>query len=361
MLFELLPPLDAYSQFFNIFRYITVRAAFAGGTAFLLSLMLGPLLIRRLRALSIGQAIREEGPQSHQKKAGTPTMGGVLIVATVVLATLLWANLRNHFVWIQLFATVGFAWVGFIDDRAKVLKNHNLGLTARGKMLWLIAIATIAAVWMFALSTQGIFITELYFPFFKDWHPDLGVYYIPLAILVLLSTTNAVNLTDGLDGLAIGSSGIAFATYTLIAYVSSHADFVQYLEIPHIVASGELAVFGAAMVGACLGFLWFNAHPADVFMGDTGALALGGALGAMALMTGHPMLLVIVGGLFVIEALSVIIQVGSFRTRGKRVFRMAPIHHHFELEGWHESKVIIRFWIAALLFAILALSTFKLR
>jgi len=361
MLFELLTPLDSYNQIFNLFRYITVRAALAGASAFLLSLLLGPILIRRLRAMSIGQSIREEGPESHQKKAGTPTMGGVLIVATVTISTLLWADLSNSFVWIQLFATVGFALVGFIDDRAKVLKNHNLGLSARGKMGWLITVALIASVWMYSLSPDGTFTTELYFPFFKEWHPDLGIFYIPFAILVLLSTTNAVNLTDGLDGLAIGSSGIAFATYTLIAYVSSRADFVVYLEIPHIVASGELTVYGAAMAGACMGFLWFNAHPADVFMGDTGALALGGALGAMALMTGHPLLLLIVGGLFVIEALSVIIQVGSFRLRGKRVFRMAPIHHHFELEGWHESKVIIRFWIAAMLFAILALSTFKLR
>ncbi|MDJ0841428.1 MAG: phospho-N-acetylmuramoyl-pentapeptide-transferase [Acidobacteriota bacterium] len=361
MLFELLTPLDEYISFFRVFRYITVRAALGGVTAFLLSLLIGPILIRKLRDLSIGQTIREEGPQSHHKKAGTPTMGGVLIVCTVLAGTLIWADLSNPFIWVQMFATLGFAFVGFVDDRAKVLKNHNLGLSARGKMLWLIGVAGVTSVWMFLLSRQGVFITEIYFPFFKEFHPDLGIFFILFALLVLLSTTNAVNLTDGLDGLAIGSSGIAFGTFTLIAYVSSHADIAGYFVIPHIISSGELAVFGASMAGACLGFLWYNAHPADIFMGDTGALALGGALGTMALLTGHPLLLVIVGGLFVMEALSVIIQVISFRTRGKRVFRMAPIHHHFELKGWHESQVIIRFWIIALLFSILALSTFKLR
>lgn len=361
MLLELLTSLDRYIGFFNVFRYITVRAALAGVTAFILSLILGPMLIRKLQQMSIGQSIREEGPKSHQSKAGTPTMGGVLIVGTVVLSTVLWADWRNGFIWPQLFATVAFGAVGFIDDRAKILKNQNLGLSARGKMFFLLSAAVITAGWMYWLSSQQLFITEIYFPFFKDFHPDLGLLFVPFAVLVLLSTSNAVNLTDGLDGLAIGSSGIAFATYSLIAYVSSHIDFSGYFDIAHIAAAGELTIFGAAMAGAALGFLWFNAHPAEVFMGDTGALALGGALGAMALLTGHPLLLVIVGGLFVMEALSVIIQVGSFKLRGKRVFKMAPIHHHFELLGWHESKVIIRFWVVALLFSIFALATFKLR
>lgn len=348
-------------SFFNVFRYITVRSALAGATAFLMSLILGPMLIRYLKRASIGQSIREEGPESHQSKAGTPTMGGVLILVTVLIACLLWADLSNQFLWIQIFTTMGFAAVGFVDDRAKILKQQNLGLSARGKMAFLIIISLIVGTWMYYLASQGMFLTEIYFPFFKNFHPDLGIWFIPFAMLVLLATSNTVNLTDGLDGLAIGASGIAFATFTLIAYVASHVEMSSYLDIPHLSNCGELAVYGAAIVGACLGFLWHNAHPAEVFMGDTGALALGGALGSLALLTGHPLLLVLVGGLFVIEGLSVILQVTSFRLRGKRIFRMAPIHHHFELKGWHESQVIIRFWIISLLFAILALSTFKLR
>ena len=361
MLYALLQLLQDDISFFNVFNYITVRGALGGATAFLSSLWLGPIMIRRLQAMSIGQSIREEGPESHQKKSGTPTMGGVLILASVLGGTLLWADLNNPFVWVQLFATVGFAGVGVLDDLSKVMKNRNLGLSPRGKMGWLMVVAAITACWMYYLATRGVFLTELYFPFFKNFHPDLLYFFIPFAILVLLCTSNAVNLTDGLDGLAIGASGIAFATFTLIAYISSRANFATYFDIPHILATGELTVFGASMAGACLGFLWFNAHPAEVFMGDTGALSLGGSLGTMALLTGHPLLLVIVGGLFVGETLSVILQVGSYRLRGKRIFRMAPIHHHFELKGWHESKVIIRFWIISLLFSILALSTFKLR
>lgn len=361
MLWKLLIALSEDVSFFNVFRYITVRSALGGATAFVLSVVLGPVLIRYLRNASIGQSIREEGPQSHQIKAGTPTMGGVLIIGTLLVSCLLWADLSNRFLWIQLFATLGFAFVGFIDDRAKILRKKNLGLTARGKMAWLLLISGIVGGGMYMLSLQGNFITELYFPFFKNFHPDLGIFYIPFAMFILLGTSNAVNLTDGLDGLAIGSSAIAFATYTLIAYVTSHVEWSSYLNIPHMVQTGELAVYGFTLVGACLGFLWHNAHPAEIFMGDTGALALGGALGTMALLTGHPLLLAIVGGLFVMEALSVILQVGSYKFRGKRLFKMAPIHHHFELKGWHESQVIIRFWILAMLFSILALSTFKLR
>ncbi len=361
MLYKLLIELTDTFSFFNVFRYITVRSALAGATAFALSLLLGPILIRKLKAFSIGQSIREEGPKSHQKKAGTPTMGGLLIVFSVLAATLIWADPTNPFVWVQLFATLSFALVGFVDDLAKVLRRRNLGLTVKGKAFWLLLTSAVLGVWMVALSNQGLFITEIYFPFFKNFHPDLGWLFVPFAMVVLFGGSNAVNLTDGLDGLAIGASGIAFGAYTLIAYVSSHANIAEYLDIPHILSSGELAIFGASMAGACAGFLWYNAHPAEVFMGDTGSLSLGGSLGVMALLTGHPLLLIVVGGLFVIEVLSVILQVGSFRMRGKRVFRMAPIHHHFELKGWHESKVIIRFWILSLLFAILALSTFKLR
>ncbi|MCB1050142.1 MAG: phospho-N-acetylmuramoyl-pentapeptide-transferase [Acidobacteria bacterium] len=345
----------------NVFRYITVRSAAAASTAFLLSLILGPGFIRWLKSLSFQQHVREEGPKSHHAKSGTPTMGGILILISVVVPTLLWADLANSFVWIALLAAVGFGGIGFIDDYAKITKRQNLGLSARAKMLGLLGISAILGLWMYWQAKQGSFTTQLYFPFFKNFHPELGIWFVPFSIFVLLATTNAVNLTDGLDGLAIGSSGIAFATYTAIAYVSSHANIAAYLDIPHILPAADLAVFGAATCGACIGFLWFNAHPAEVFMGDTGALALGGTLGCMALMTGHPLLLAIVGGLFVLETLSVILQVTSYRWRKKRIFLMAPIHHHFELKGWHESKVIIRFWIISLLLALLAVSTFKLR
>lgn len=361
MLYLFLVQFADSSIFFNVFRYITVRSALAGSTAFIFCLVLGPSLIRKLKVMSYGQAIREEGPESHQKKAGTPTMGGVLILGAVLLSTVLWVDINNSFVWLQLFAMTGFGLVGFVDDFAKVTKKQNLGLSARGKMALLLLIAGIAAGWMMYLARLGFFHTELYFPFFKELHPELGWFFLPFAMFILIGASNAVNLTDGLDGLAIGSSGIAFATYTLIAYLAGHAKIAGYLDIPHILPAAELTVFGAAMCGACMGFLWHNAHPADVFMGDTGALALGGALACMALLTGHPILLAIVGGLFVIETVSVIMQVGSYKVRRKRIFLMAPIHHHFELKGWHESKVIIRFWIFSILLAILALSTFKLR
>lgn len=361
MLYQLLVQLTDNWSFFNVFRYSTVRAALAGSTAFLITVYMGPAFISKLKSFSIGQSIREEGPKSHQKKAGTPTMGGVLILGALLTGVLLWADWSNPFVWVQLFATVCFGLVGVIDDAAKVMKRKNLGLSAKGKMALLFVVALIVAVWMYFLAQKGHFTTELYFPFFKNLHPDLGIFFIPFAIFILLAATNAVNLTDGLDGLAIGISGIAFVTYTIFAYVTANIHMAEYLAIPHIVAAYELVVFGAAMAGACLGFLWHNAHPADVFMGDTGALLLGGALGTMAILTAQPLVLVIVGGLFVVETLSVILQVGSYKFRKKRIFLMAPIHHHFELKGWHESKVIIRFWIISILLAIMALSTLKLR
>lgn len=361
MLYNLLYSLSDHWTVFNVIRYITFRSAASAATAFFLCLLLGPTVIRRLRQMSVSQSIREEGPSTHQTKAGTPTMGGLLIILAVIVPTLLWTDLANPFVWVQVTATLGFGLVGFFDDYAKVVKKQNLGLRAKAKMVFLLAVSVGVAVWMYALAQKGVFLTELVFPFFKEFHPDLGWWFIPFAVLVLLGTSNAVNLTDGLDGLAIGSAGVSFATFTIIAYLASHAKLADYLDIPHILAASELVVFGAAMCGASLGFLWYNAHPAEVFMGDTGALALGGALGTMALLSGHPILLVFVGGLFVIEALSVILQVGSYKVRKKRIFRMAPIHHHFELKGWHESKVIIRFWIVAVLMALIVLSTFKLR
>lgn len=361
MLYEFLFSFSDVWSVFNVFRYITFRSALAAATAFVICLAIGPWIISRLQRLSIRQAIREEGPSSHRAKAGTPTMGGVLILSAVIVATLAWADMENPFIWVMLMAAVGFGMVGFVDDLSKVLAKRNLGLSARGKMGFLLFVALVLALWMFYLVQKQAFISELYFPFFKEFHPDLGLLFIPFAMLVMLGTSNAVNLTDGLDGLAIGSSGIAFASFTLIAYLAGHARMAIYLDIPHIVAASELVVFGAATCGAALGFLWFNAHPAEVFMGDTGALALGGTLGCMALLTGHSLLLIVVGGLFVLEAASVILQVVSYQWRGKRLFRMAPLHHHFELKGWHESKVIIRFWIVALLCSLLALSTFKVR
>ncbi|CAM2006225.1 phospho-N-acetylmuramoyl-pentapeptide-transferase [Acanthopleuribacter pedis] len=361
MLFYLLAPYADLYSIANFFSYITVRSALAGATAFLLCLLLGPMVIRKLRALSIGQEIREEGPRSHQKKAGTPTMGGVLILTAVLFSTLFWANLANPMVWIQIFATVGFGAVGAVDDLSKVLKRRNLGLTAKRKFALLTLVGALVAVAMMYLALQGDFTTKLYLPFFKNIHPEMALLFLPFAMIVLLGSSNAVNLTDGLDGLAIGASGVAFSTYTVIAYLTSHITMANHLAIPHVPLTGELVVYGAAMAGGCMGFLWHNAHPADVFMGDTGALSLGGALGTMALLTTHSVLLVIVGGLFVIEALSVILQVASFKWRKKRIFLMSPIHHHFELKGWHESKVIVRFWMVSILFAILALSTLKLR
>ncbi len=361
MLYRLLFPLAARFPVFNVFRYITFRTAMSAVTALALALLLGPAMIRRLRQAQIGQSIREEGPRSHLAKAGTPTMGGLLILLAVVSATLLWMDLSNRFVWIALATLVGVGAVGFADDWTKVTKRRSLGLTGRGKLVpqFLVAFAVAFAIQQWA--GHGAISTVITLPFLKRVLPDLGVLYIPFVALVVVGSSNAVNLTDGLDGLATGAVGIAAGTYALLAYVTGNAVAARYLQIPFIPQSGELAVFCGALVGASLGFLWFNCHPADVFMGDVGALPLGAAIAAVAVMTKQEVLLAIVGGLFVIEALSVIIQVASFKTTGRRVFKMAPIHHHFELLGWAESRVIIRFWILAILFAVLGLSTLKLR
>ena len=361
MLYRLLFPLAARFPVFNVFRYITFRTAMSAVTALALALLLGPAMIRRLRQAQIGQSIREEGPRSHLAKAGTPTMGGLLILLAVVSATLLWMDLSNRFVWIALATLVGVGAVGFADDWTKVTKRRSLGLTGRGKLVpqFLVAFAVAFAIQQWA--GHGAISTVITLPFLKRVLPDLGVLYIPFVALVVVGSSNAVNLTDGLDGLATGAVGIAAGTYALLAYVTGNAVAARYLQIPFIPQSGELAVFCGALVGASLGFLWFNCHPADVFMGDVGALPLGAAIAAVAVMTKQEVLLAIVGGLFVIEALSVIIQVASFKTTGRRVFKMAPLHHHFELLGWAESRVIIRFWILAILFAVLGLSTLKLR
>ena len=361
MLYWLLYPLATRFPILNVFRYITFRTAMSAVTALAVALVLGPAMIRYLRRAQIGQSIRAEGPKTHLTKAGTPTMGGLLILLAVVSATLLWMDLSNRFVWIALATLVGVGAVGFADDWTKVTRRRSLGLTGRGKLVpqFLVAIAVAFAIEQWA--GHGAFSTVITFPFLKKLLLDLGVLYIPFVALVVVGSSNAVNLTDGLDGLATGAVGIAAGTYALLAYVTGNAVAARYLQIPFIPQSGELSVFCGALVGASLGFLWFNCHPADVFMGDVGALPLGAAIAAVAVMTKQEILLAIVGGLFVLEALSVIIQVASFKSTGKRVFKMAPLHHHFELMGWAESRVIIRFWILALFFAVLGLSTLKLR
>jgi phospho-N-acetylmuramoyl-pentapeptide-transferase len=361
MLYWLLYPLASSVPAFNVFRYITFRSAMSAVTAMLVALTLGPPMIRWLKRAQVGQSIREEGPKSHLAKAGTPTMGGLLILLAISTATLLWMDLSNQFVWIALGTLLCVGAVGFADDYVKFSKHRNLGLTGRGKLIpqFLVALAVGWAIEQWA--SHGAFSTVITFPFLKKLLIDLGILYIPFVAVVVVGSSNAVNLTDGLDGLAIGAVGIAAGTYAVLAYVTGNAVAARYLQIPFIPQSGELAVFCGALVGASLGFLWFNCHPADIFMGDVGSLPLGAAIAAVAIMTKQEILLVIVGGLFVLEALSVIIQVFSFKTTGKRVFRMAPIHHHFELAGWAESRVIIRFWILAILFAVVALSTLKLR
>jgi phospho-N-acetylmuramoyl-pentapeptide-transferase len=361
MLYHLLYPLHDRIALFNVFRYLTFRGAAAIVTALLLSWLLGPRFIAWLRRMSVGQNIREVGPQAHQVKAGTPTMGGVLILFSVVVATLLWADLTSIYVWLATLVTTAFGVIGFIDDYIKVKQRRNLGLTARAKFWLQVAAAAGLGIALLFLPSQYRFNPTLVFPFFKQVMLNLGYLYIPFVVVVLVGASNAVNLTDGLDGLAIGSTSIAAATYAIFTYIAGNRVIANYLQIPHVPGVGEVAVFCGALVGAGLGFLWYNSHPAEVFMGDVGSLSLGAAIGSVAVLAKQEILLVLVGGLFVLEAMSVIIQVASFKLRGKRVFRMAPLHHHFELSGWAEPKVIVRFWILSILFALLSLSTLKLR
>ena len=358
MLYYLLYPLHTKFSVLYVFRFITFRTIYATITALMISFIFGPWLIDKLSSLQIGQSIRKVGPESHFKKEGTPTMGGMLILLAIVLPTLLWADLRNLYVWLTLMVTVGFGIVGFLDDYRKVKKRNSDGLSARQKMFWLLLIALAAAV---VLYVYPPFNTLLAVPFFKGVRPDLGWFYIPFAVFVIVGTGNAVNLTDGLDGLAIGPMIIASGTYLLFAYLAGNFRLADYLQISSVQGAGELSVLCGAMVGAGLGFLWFNSYPAQVFMGDVGSLSLGGALGTIAVITKQEIVLVIVGGIFVVEALSVIFQVTSFRLYGRRIFRMAPLHHHFELKGWPEPKIIVRFWIISILLALVALSTLKLR
>ena len=365
MLYYLLPPLESapYLGVLNVTRYITFRTAAASLTALFISLVLGPWMIRKLRDFQIGQVIRQEGPQSHRAKAGTPTMGGLLILSSALVPTLLWADLANPYIWIAVLATAGFGMVGFTDDYLKLVRRSHHGLLPRYKLGGQLVIALGVGIAILILSEQNppLYNTRLIFPFFKNLIPDLGWAYVPFAAFILTAWSNAVNLTDGLDGLAISTFGVAAATFTALAYVTGHAVLADYLLLVRFPPAGELTIFCGALVGASLGFLWYNSYPAEIFMGDVGSLALGGALGTVAILIKQELLLVIVGGVFVMEAGSVVIQVASFKLTGKRVFKMAPLHHHFELLGWSEPKVIFRFLILAVIFALFSLTTLKLR
>jgi phospho-N-acetylmuramoyl-pentapeptide-transferase len=359
MLYHLLYPLHTSFSGFNVFRYITVRSVGGALTAFLLMIVLGPPFIRALRRLQIGQVVRDDGPATHLSKQGVPTMGGVLILAVMTVSTLLWARLDNSMVWLLLVVTLFFGVIGGIDDLKKVRKQNTKGLSPRGKLI--LQIIGASAVGLFVLLHPG-FDGRLSVPFFKNLHPDLGWFYIGFAVLVIVGASNAVNLTDGLDGLVTGPTVISGSVYLVFSYLAGHAALANYLQITFVPGAGELAVFCGTLVGACLGFLWFNAYPAQIFMGDVGALALGGALGSVAIIIKQEILLAIVGGIFVLEALSVILQVGYFKmTKGKRIFLMAPFHHHFEKQGWHEAKVVARFWIVSIILGLAALATLKLR
>ncbi len=362
---------------FRIFRFLTTRTAFASLTALLIALFIGPYVIQKLREFQIGQYIREDGPKSHQKKSGTPTMGGLLIVIAILLPTILWSDPTDPFVWIVVFSTLAFGAIGFADDYIKVVNRRNLGLTARAKLMGQGLAAAAVAIALVALTQFRMFSTQLTVPFIKTWRPDLlwhlwpanlphlgllaYVPFIAFVVFVLMGSSNAVNLTDGLDGLAIGCTLIAAGALTVLTYVSGHVVFADYLELQRMPMVGELTVFCGSMVGASIGFLWYNAHPAEIFMGDVGSLALGGAIGTVAVIIRQELLLPFIGGIFILEAISVVLQVGSYKLRKKRIFKMAPLHHHFEQLGWNESKVIARFWILALVFALFALTTLKLR
>ena len=374
--FLLYEQLYRYVSPFRVFRYTTFRTGFASLTALFLCIALGPWLINRLRQFQIGQYIREEGPQSHQKKAGTPTMGGVLIIISIVIPTVLWADLRYPYIWIALVALMGYGWIGFLDDYAKVTKQRNLGLSGKRKLVYQFGLAFALAAGLLYLRSHGEYSTAVNIPFAKQFQPSLlidslmhspwtyalGVlpFCIVLALIVVFMS-NAVNLTDGLDGLAIGLTVIAAGALTVLTYVGSHVELAQYLQLARNPRSSELTVFCGAMTGASIGFLWYNAHPAEIFMGDVGALGLGGAMAVVAVLIKQEVLLLFIGGIFILEAISVVLQVGSFKLRGKRIFKMAPLHHHFEQIGWQESKVIARFWIAGLVLALFALTTLKLR
>jgi phospho-N-acetylmuramoyl-pentapeptide-transferase len=361
MLYHLLISFYPQVSVLNVTRYITFRTAAASITALAISLVLGPWLISRLRTFQIGQVIRHEGPQSHRAKAGTPTMGGILILAAALVPTLLWADLTNPYVWVAVVTTAAYGAIGFLDDYLKVTRRSSGGLAPRYKLGLQVVVALALGLVLMWLAQRNLYNTRLIFPFFKQLIPDLGWFYVPFAVFVLVAWSNAVNLTDGLDGLAISVFAVAAACLTALAYVTGHREFAEYLLLVRFAPAAELTIFCGALVGASLGFLWYNAHPAEVFMGDVGSLALGGALATVAILIKQELLLVLVGGVFVLEAVSVVLQVCSFKLTGKRVFRMAPLHHHFELIGWQEPKVIARFLIVAIVFALFSLTTLKLR
>ncbi|HKB11302.1 MAG TPA: phospho-N-acetylmuramoyl-pentapeptide-transferase [Vicinamibacterales bacterium] len=362
MLFHLLYPFHTQISVLNVTQYITFRTAAASLSALLMSLALGPWMVRKLREFQIGQVIRQEGPQTHRPKAGTPTMGGLLILTASLVPTLLWADLRNVYVWIAVITTAGFGAIGFADDYLKIVRRSHYGLLPRYKMGFQVLVGVTVGVVLLVLTREGLYNTRLVFPFFKRLIPDLGWAYVLFAAFVLTAESNAVNLTDGLDGLAISIFAIAAGAYTALAYVTGHRVFAEYLLLVRFPPAAELTVFGGSLVGASLGFLWFNSYPAEIFMGDVGSLALGAALGIVAILIKQELLLPIVGGVFVLEALSVVLQVGYFKASGgRRLFKMAPLHHHFELIGWSEPKVITRFVIVGVIFALSALATLKLR
>ena len=360
MLVWLAEYLVRYETVFNAISYITVRAILALLTALFISLWIGPKVIKHLQILKFGQEVRNDGPESHFAKKGTPTMGGVMILFSIGVSTLLWANLANPYIWVCLFVLFGYGAIGFVDDFRKITRKNTDGLIARWKYFWMSVVALVAILWLYWLG-HDTDATRLVIPFFKDIMPQLGLLYIVLSYFVIVGTGNAVNLTDGLDGLAIMPTALVAGAFALIAWATGNVNFAEYLHIPYIKYSSEVVVFCTAIVGAGLGFLWFNTYPAQVFMGDVGSLALGGALGVVAILVRQEFLLVIMGGVFVVEALSVILQVGSYKLRKQRIFRMAPIHHHFELKGWPEPRVIIRFWIISLMLVLMGLVTLKLR
>ncbi|RJQ41741.1 MAG: phospho-N-acetylmuramoyl-pentapeptide-transferase [Nitrospiraceae bacterium] len=360
MLYSLLYSLHEWFFPFNVFRYITFRSALAVLTAMLIAFIIGPEVIKRLRKFSVTQQVRDDGPQTHLGKAGTPTMGGVLIIISILTTVLLWGDLANKYILTMIFSLVGFGAIGFIDDYLKVVKRNPKGLRGYYKFGAQVLLALAISMFLY-MNPKDPYNDVLSIPFFKKWLFDLGWFYVPFSIIVIVGSSNAVNLTDGIDGLAVGLVGISVLATGILVYISGNLKFSQYLQVLYIPGTGELTVFCGAILGASLGFLWYNSYPADVFMGDVGSLSLGGALGTLAVITKQEIVLAVVGGIFVIETLSVVFQVASFKLTGKRVFRMAPIHHHFELKGWPEPKVIVRFWIVGIMLALLSLATLKLR
>lgn len=360
MLYSLLYGMQDWFSPLNIFRYITFRTTLAVLTAMVFSLVLGPWVIRKLKRLSVTQQIREDGPKAHLGKAGTPTMGGILIILCILISILMWGDLKNIYIWALIFSLVGFGGIGLLDDYMKITRHNHRGIRAYQKFGMQIVLALLIGIFLY-VNPRDPYTDVLSIPFFKKWLFDLGLVYIPFSVIVIVGSSNAVNLTDGIDGLAIGLVAVAVLANGVLVYISGHKGLAQYLQVLFLPGTGELAVFCGAMFGASLGFLWFNSYPADVFMGDVGSLGLGGTLGTLAVITKHEIVLAVVGGIFVIETLSVMMQVASFKMTGKRIFKMAPIHHHFELKGWPEPKVIVRFWIVGIMLALLSLATLKVR